>query len=88
MAIPKSLLLFKEGYTLQNSIQMTAMPIGMIPGNLNYSFGSGKGSGIAMIFLLAGIIGFFVCMLALSSKNVRNLEMIVVVDMRYFNLEE
>lgn len=36
--------------------------------------GSGKGSGMALMFLFAGILGFILCLLAYLNKSIRNIE--------------
>lgn len=41
---------------------------------LGYIVGSGKGAGMAVIFVLIGMIGFIGCCVFRASKDIRNLE--------------
>jgi hypothetical protein len=63
------------GGILADYVFEPAMAVG---GNLNNTFswllGSGKGAGMALMFLFTGVSGTIICLSGYFSKNLRNLE--------------
>lgn len=45
-------------------------------GILTFLFGSGKGSGAAMLFFVLGVLGVLVCLIFIKDKHIWNLEKI------------